>query len=292
MPTKFSTNTHDLPVDTMAGLKRLGFTEYESRIYVDLLRQVAPRTAYEISKSAGVPRPNTYSTLEILAQRGAVLAVSEGPSRYVAAPPRDLFARIAENTQALCSDIGTQLDQIAQPVDDQHVWTLSGEIEVHSKIDALIRDCKETLMLKAASDILERHKPVLAEAGERGVEMLIIVFGPDPEPFTFGPRCRTYIHEANGVRMGSADNLFTLAVDHNEMVTAKVSDVPVAVHTSNTTIVNLAESLVRHDYYMAEIFQQFAPQIDAAFGRYLRDLRLGCFTPEQIETFRMKTGLQ
>ncbi len=291
MTAKFSARVSELPADTLAGLKRLGFSDYESRVYVELLRQVEPRTAYEVSKTTGVPRPNTYNTLESLAQRGAVLAISEAPSRYVAAPPRDLFASIAENTRALCADIGTQLDQIAQPVDDQHVWTLSGEVEVHRKFETLIRNCKDTLMLKAESDILRRHKPVLAEAGLRGVEMLIIVFGPDREEFTFGPRCRTYIHEANGVRMGSADNLFTLAVDHNEMVTAKVSDVPVAVHTSNTTIVNLAESLVRHDYYMAEIFQRFGPQIDKAFGPYLRDLRLRCFTPQQVESFRLKTGL-
>jgi hypothetical protein len=244
-----------------------------------------------VSKSTGVPRPNAYNALETLAQRQAVLAVSEGPTRYVAAPPRELFSSIAESTRALCADIETQLDQIAQPVDDQHVWSMSGEVAVHRKIDALIRNCKDTLMMKAAPDILERHKPALAEAGGRGIEMLIIVFGQDPQEFTFGPRCRTFIHEANGVRMGSADNLFTLAVDHNEMVTSKGADIPVAVHTSNTTIVNLAESLVRHDYYMAEIFQRFAPQIDAAFGPYLRDLRLGCFTPEQAATFRMKTGL-
>lgn len=290
MSAKLSGKVSELPAETLASLKRLGFSDYESRIYIDLLRQISPRTAYEVAKSTGVPRPNTYNTLESLAQRGAVLAVTEGPSRYVAAPPRDLFSSIAEKTAALCSDIGTQLEDIAKPVDDQHVWTLSGEIEVHRKIDTLIRNCQDSLMLKAASDILEIHKPVLAEAGARGIEMLIIVFGPDPEEFTFGPRCRTYIHEANGVRMGSADNLFTLTVDHREMVTAKVSDTPVAVHTSNTTIVNLAESLVRHDYYMAEIFQKFAPQIDATFGPYLRDLRLGCFTPEQAASFRTKTG--
>lgn len=291
MPAKLSGKVHELPADLMVGLKRLGFTDYESRIYFDLLRQDKPRTAYEVSKSAGVPRPNTYNSLEILAQRGAVLAVSEGPSRYVAAPPRDLFSSIAESTRALCLDIGSQLDKIAQPLDDQHVWTLSGEVEVHRKIDALIHSCKETLMLKAEANILAQHKPALSDAGARGVEMLIIVFGPDPEQFTFGPRCRTYIHEANGVRMGSADNLFTLTVDHNEMVTAKVSDVPVAVHTSNATIVNLAESLVRHDYYMAEIFERFSSEIEDAFGPYLRDLRYACFTQEQIDTFRKNTKI-
>lgn len=291
MSGKLAVNSGLVPSDILAGLKRLGFTDYESRIYIQLLRQNTPSTAYEVSKNAAVPRPNTYNALESLAQRGAVLAVSENPSRYVAARPQELFETIARQTGTLCSDIGARLAEMAQPVDDQHVWTLAGELDVHDKIDALIRDCAETLMIKAHDDILRRHKPALSKAGKRGVEMLIIVFGPDPDEFTFGPRCRTYIHEGNGVRMGSTDNLFTIAADHREMVTAKVAEQVVAVHTRNSTIVNLAESLVRHDYYMAEIFKEFGPQIDAAFGPYLRDLRLGCFTEEQAASFRQKTGL-
>lgn len=91
--------------------------------------------------------------------------------------------------------------------------------------------------------------------------------------------------------MGSTDNLFTIAADHEEMVTARFSGGAQAVHTRNKPIVNMAESLIRHDFYMAEIFMRFGPQIDAAFGPYLRDLRIACFTPDQAHSFRLKTGL-
>src|SRR3546814_15562141 len=63
--------THTLSSDLLQDLKRLGFTEYEARVYVQLLRQ-SPATAYEIAKAASVPRPNTYHALEALAKRGAV----------------------------------------------------------------------------------------------------------------------------------------------------------------------------------------------------------------------------
>ena len=74
------------PIEAAGDLKRIGFTDYEARIYVQLLRQ-SPATAYEIAKHAGVPRPNTYQALEALTQRRAVLPVSENPARYVAADP-------------------------------------------------------------------------------------------------------------------------------------------------------------------------------------------------------------
>ena len=54
--------------EILSGLRQLGFTDYEARIYVQLLK-TNPATAYEVSKATGVPRANTYAALEALAQR-------------------------------------------------------------------------------------------------------------------------------------------------------------------------------------------------------------------------------
>jgi hypothetical protein len=152
------------------------------------------------------------------------------------------------------------------------------------------------IWVKAADDVLRRHKEGLREAAERGVSLLIVLFGTDAEEFRFSMESRVFIHEANGVRMGTADNLFTLAIDHVEMLTAAI-DGPreegemIAAHTRNRPIVTMAESLVRHDYYMAEIFGRFGTEIEAAFGPYLRDLRMGCFSADQAASFKDRTGI-
>lgn len=277
--------------DILADLKKLGFNDYEARIYLQLLRQAEPATAYELSKNAGVPRPNSYSVLEQLTKRGAVLPVSEQPTRYVATPAAELMSSYARQTSELCRDLGKRMEDLSTPVSDNFVWAISGESAIRERIDRLIDSCTQTLMIKAPDDILRNHRQALGRAGKRGVEMLIVVFGPNLEDFVFGEACRTYLHEGNGVRMGSTDNLFTIAADHAEMITARISEGASAVHSRNQTIVNVAESLIRHDYYMAEIFQEFGPQIDQKFGPFLRDLRLACFTPEQAMSFREKTGL-
>lgn len=282
--------TQSLASGLVGDLKRLGFTEYEARVYVQLLRQ-SPATAYEISKNGGVPRPNAYNALEALAQRGAVLPVSENPTKYVAADPRDLLKTIARQTDALCSDLGSRLADLTPATDDQYVWTLSGEAAVHDRINAMIAESRIAVWVKAAEDVLRLHREALKAASERGVQILIVLFGADAEEFRFTPSCRVYIHEANGVRMGTADNLFTLAVDHLEMLTATVEGDVVAAYTRNHPVVTMAESLIRHDYYMAEIFARFGSEIDAAFGPYLRDLRLTTFSPEQTRSFREKTGV-
>ncbi len=283
-------NIQTAPSKVLEDIKRLGFTEYEARVYIQLLRQ-SPATAYEISKNASVPRPNTYHALEALVQRGAVLPVSEVPVRYVAADPRVLFDTIARQANTLCVSLAERLSALAPDSTDQYVWMARGESAVQDRIDALIAASTESIWIKASDDVLRRHTPALRAAAARGVEALIVLFGTDAEEFRFTPKWRVYIHEANGTRMGTADNLFTLAIDHAEMLTAAMDGDVVAAHTRNRLVVTLAQSLVRHDYYMAEIFTRFGNDISAAFGEHLRDLRLACFSPEQIESFKARTGL-
>ena len=97
-------------------------------------------------------------------------------------------------------------------------------------------------------------------AAERGVEILIVLFGTDPGEFRYNDRCQVYLHEGTGVRMGTADNLFTLTIDHSEAVTV-TTDRMTAFHTRNYAVVQMADSLIRHDYYMAEIHLRFGKQI-------------------------------
>lgn len=275
----------------LAGMRQLGFTDYEARIYVQLLK-TSPATAYEISKAAGVPRANAYAALEALAQRGAVLPVNEEPLRYVAAPPKTLLEGIARQTRMLCGDLSAQLSALAPVSEDAYVWTAHGDIAVQDKIEAMIAESRRSIWIKAADDIIRRHKPSLQKAAARGVAMMIVLFGKDADEFRFNKNCRVYIHESDGTRMGTADNLFTIAVDHQKMLTANMEGDVMAAYTSCVPIVTMAQSLIRHDLYMAEIFARFGPQIDKAFGPYLRDIRMSCFTPDQIISFKQRTGLK
>ena len=273
----------------LGALKSLGFTEYEAKVYLALV-QSAPATAYEISHRSGVPRPNTYSALKVLAGRSAVIPVSEQPVRYAPQPPEHLFRAIAAQTRQLCEDVSEQLSRLAGAPQDQYVWNLRGETEVHGKVADLIDSATDEIWLKADTATVRAHADRLRQAaGKRRVRLMIILFGDDPEEFRFNKRCEIYVHEASGVRMGTADNLFTIAIDHREMLTANTDGEVYAAHTANGAVVKMALSLIRHDYYMAEIFRHFKAEIDAVFGPHLRDLRVRSYSPEQIKAFTDKT---
>jgi hypothetical protein len=167
-----------------------------------------------------------------------------------------------------------------------------GDMAVQDKIESMIAESCHTIWIKAADDVIRRHKTALQKAAARGVVLIIVLFGKDADEFRFNDKCRIYIHESDGTRMGTADNLFTIAVDHNKMLTANMEGEVLAAHTSCPPVVTMAQSLIRHDLYIAEIFAKLGKQIDEAFGPYLRDIRMSCFTPEQVTSFKTRTGLE
>ena len=286
-----SGHIEDQKAELVAKMRKLGLTDYEARILIVLVRR-APATAYELAKASGVPRPNAYSALESLQERGAVMPVSAKPVRYVALEPERFFGLIATRTQAICDELASGFDAFAAPERDIYVWNLEGEAIVDQKVAELIDSATTDIWLKGDTALLERHKDGLRRAAaKRGVALMIILFGTNPEDYQFTERCQVLIHEASGIRMGTADNLFTIVVDHTEMLTANEEGAIRAAHTQNQAVVKMALSLIRHDYYMAEIFKRFKDELDAGFGPHLALLRRRSYTENQIASFSEKTGI-
>lgn len=262
-------------------LQRLGFSEYEARTYLTLLQQ-APATAYEVSRDAGLPRANTYSALESLTKKMAVQPVSENPVRYVPVEPGVLLGRMSREVKDVCERLKSNLRGMSKKEESDFVWRLQGAGNVDHKVKELIDAAGRHIWIKAAGDILSSHSAELKRAATRGVHILIILFGTDVKPFKFGKNCDVYLHEGNGMRMGGADNLFTITVDYKAALTASISDEVVGAFTRSEPIVRMAETLIRHDYYMAEIFNRMGGEIDKEFGPFLLSLRRQTFSAEQF----------
>lgn len=262
-------------------LQRLGFSEYEARTYLALL-QSNPATAYEVSKAAGLPRSNTYGALESCTKKGAVQPFSQAPVRYVPIDPRVLLTRIADDTSVHCRQLASRLSRMKSDESRDFVWNLEGEKKVSAKISDMIREAKVHVWIKAHETVLDAHYAELREAAERDVPIMIILFGKDDARFRFGDNVRVYLHEGNGVRVGNADNLFTITTDFKTALTANMHGDVHAAYTRNEAIVTMAESLLRHDMYLAEIFRRFGAQIDTAFGPFLVSLRRQYFSPQQL----------
>lgn len=280
------TNLSELLPDLLA----LGFSEYEARAYLALYK-LQPATAYEVSKLAGLPKANAYTVLESLSKKEAAQPISENPVRYVAVTPGVLFERIATSTAKRCSKLIETIPVAAQSDDRGYVWSISGSDAIGAKIEAMIDGASSHIWIKAAEQNIFPYRAVLERAAKRGVEVLIILFGTQIEKFQFGGKSRSYLHEGNGIPVGIAHKLVTITVDFEEALVAEIDNHPHGAYTRNRPIVNLAESLIRHEVYFAEIFEMFGQPIQKTFGTALIDLRRKYLPPPQADALEKLLGL-
>jgi sugar-specific transcriptional regulator TrmB len=267
--------------DPVQDLQRLGFSEYEASAYISLL-QSSPATAYEVSKRCGLPRANTYGALEGLAKKGAVQPVSENPARYVPVDPDVLLGGITDDIAHTCGRLKHSFDNMVTEEDPNVVWSIEGQDRIQEKIHELIDGASEHIWIKASTDILRQYAGRMKRAAARGVKLIFVVFGDDVEFLRFGAGTQIYLHEGNGFRVGGADNLFTLAIDYRVALTANLGETLTGAYTTNSAVVRMAETLIRHDIYMAEMMSAFGTQIERKFGKALIDLREKLFSPQQM----------
>ena len=275
---RFSTESAGKGVSNMAEFvhefRQLGFTDYEAKAYLTLC-QASPATAYEVSKIAGLAKANIYSALEGLAQRGAVQPVSESPVKYVPVEPSRLLGQIAASTAARCKELVGRLNRLQLAESTEYVWMIKDDKNIHAKISEMIDRARQHIWIKAPHHLLDSHIQELSRAAKRGVKTVMVLFGERDclSRFTFGRNSRAYLHEGSGVLIGPARELITITIDFEEALTANVGKSGHGAFTRSAPVVYMAESLLRHEVYLAEIFLKFGPQIENTFGAALVKLR-------------------
>lgn len=253
-------------------LQELGFSDYEARIYVALLQE-SPLTAYEISKRKGLPRANVYGALEGLERKQAVQAVSREPVRYVPVPPKDLLDRISRTVTDRCSRLRLQLEEERAMEHVQPVWNLRAAADARVRIDELVRDAKRHVWIKAHVRELQQHLDALRDAAKRGVQVLLVLFGTAEEMQELSvPGATVFPHEGEGTVVGLGRHLVTLTVDFEATLIFNMKEESGA-YTHSTAVVNLADSLIRHEIYLAEIFGKLGSELEQHFGPALLALR-------------------
>lgn len=268
----------------VAELQRLGFSDYEARTYVCLLHG-HPLTAYEISKDADIPRANVYRVLEGLERKKAVQPVSKDPSKYVPVNPKEVLGRIARETVEQCRFLTEDLRDLGPYETRDYVWMLEGQKAIQLKIDEMIDSAKQHVWIKAHTHTISQHVGSLRRAAQRGVRILIILIGTpgDAKLFRFGRSARVYLHEGSGRSgIGSGVETITVTKDFAEALTVDPSDGEHAAHTASGPVVNLANTMIRHELYVAEILIRYWKEIEKAFGPALIDIRKDYLPKEQL----------
>ncbi|MEM0372810.1 MAG: helix-turn-helix domain-containing protein [archaeon] len=176
--------------ESLALLARIGLNQYESRAYLSLLNS-NPSTASEVSEIAGIPRPRAYDILEGLSKKGFVSVQPGRPVKFSAVEIDEAFNSLkkqkAEETTKELADI----DKIAaglknrvkefkpeERTEENHVWVIRDRKNIYSKIESLINNANESILIATTDDELKRkidaYENTLRNAKKRGVDITII----------------------------------------------------------------------------------------------------------------------
>ncbi len=162
------------------GLKQVGWSELEARLYVAIHESPEPLTGYQCAKLADAPRPNAYPALKRLVRRGALVEIPDGSlMRYQAVSFSDLKQSLLANIVMVLD--GADRDLMARPERPQLALAHGDDALVqHGR--TLIESTSQTLDVGASAGTVQILQPALRACHARGVEVTYYCFDGCPAP--------------------------------------------------------------------------------------------------------------
>lgn len=234
-------------------LKKLGYTEYESKAYIALVQQ-QHATAYQVSKHSGVPRARIYDTLDSLAEKGLVMKEEVANQITYRPIPIDIFLQKTtdswqQNISFLTIEL-TKLEQQQKQV-EKKLLVLKNEEMIVSYCRKLLKKAKKRIVLSMWDSMYELLREDIEQAAQdvRIQGMTLHVKAPLE---TLDQHRLTYFTENK-----NSKQWFILSVDGEEMVYGASLDAePSAFYTDDAAHIYLLEDYIWHDVLVNRLVQR------------------------------------
>jgi sugar-specific transcriptional regulator TrmB len=231
-------------------LQVLGFSLYEARVYVALLRH-GPQNGNEVSKSAGLPSSKVYSTLERLTAKGIAHTVRHGPSTtYVCITPDELLRRLREDFVEPLDYLEKALPPLAAFELAPEVLTVIGREAILENARSIVADARRELYVSIWPDDLRELTAALDAADARGVRIFGMLYGDESPPAGswHSHSYRAIVTERIKGRM------LTLVVDAEEAIVAHIPRRGEAsgVRTRNPVLALITREYLHHDIVLQQ----------------------------------------
>ncbi len=244
-------------MDLLADLSAIGFTEYEAKVYLALLKE-HPATGYQLSKQAGIPRSMVYEALGRLDVRGAVLKTEEAKATlYRPMPPDALLGRLTNDLQRRIETLQPGLQTLYTARDEGHLWTFTGEDSVLSYAQDMIANAQDEAMLVLTDRNLDRLRAVIVEAYERGVSVGALLTGEGD--LDVGDVSRHPPHESQLHKL--ADSLVVVVDEQEVLIASSYLTSYSATVTTNANMVQIGRQFVWMELFTHRIFSKLGPEV-------------------------------
>lgn len=158
-------------MDIIDCLLKVGFTKHESILYLALCRE-GEMTGYEAAKLSGIPRSNAYLALSGLVEKGGAYKIEGEVMKYIAVPAKEMVFNLRGQLNQAFDFIENNVPVKDLPKDPY--ITIAGKIHIINKMKVVIGEAKERIYVSMAPEELAYVRKDLAEAGERGLKVVVI----------------------------------------------------------------------------------------------------------------------
>jgi sugar-specific transcriptional regulator TrmB len=237
--------------DSIDKLVKIGFSEYEAKAYVALLRE-SPATGYQLSKLSGVPRSMIYEVVGKLTARGAAMTLRTGGStKYAPVPAVEFLDQLHREYEELTSSLKDDLAALTSAPNLEYVWNIEGHENIMAKAMEMIDQAKARVYLALLPATFPDLRSALMEAIRRGVRVVVYTTG-DLEL----PGGQVVVAHVSEETLGQAGGLgLILVMDGEEVLVGEwlTATQARASWTSSSLLVFIAEHHLRTDLYLPQI---------------------------------------
>jgi sugar-specific transcriptional regulator TrmB len=168
----------------LGALRRLGLNEYESRIYLVLVRS-GPIKAGEISFFGQVPRTKTYGAIRELERKGLLRVIPGKPEVYVPSSPSEVLTPLVTKLNKDVKDAEDVVHGLTvtyesskyvrreMPKEAGELWEIDGRQSIFNKLSQIMKDASKSINYCTSAPGLIRaykaHSEILENAKKNGV---------------------------------------------------------------------------------------------------------------------------
>ena len=237
-------------------LIQIGFTEYEAKAYLALLKE-NPVSGYQVSKNSGVPRSMVYEVLSRLHARGAVLETIEDRATYYRPlAPEILLSQYEERMQSLLDDLRPGLTDVYQATQDDRIWSITGQSAILIYCQQMLEKAKEEIYLVLNDQMVDTFSPWLEDLAGKNISLNILQTGV--KPINVG---KVSYHPPLESELQGLTDLLLLIVDNHEVLISGSGFEARATITANPNTVMIARQFIWMEIFTQKIYTQIGPDL-------------------------------
>lgn len=158
-------------MDLITSLKKIGFTQQEAVIYIELCHH-KEMTGYEAAKQSGISRSNAYAALSSLVDKGYAYVIEGTSAKYTPVPKEELMINARRDFEVTMKVIDEELDFTAYK--QEPFVTIKGDKQIVDKLKNIIAQAELRIYLSCDDSVLERVKSDIEVAVEKGLKVVLL----------------------------------------------------------------------------------------------------------------------